>query len=64
MEIMITVARTLHRFELKRVPGSTPSEESVGPGWETRDRNQLQLEDAYISLVEGPNLQLRKRQHW
>lgn len=62
MEIMITVARTLHRFELRRVPGSNRSAGRGKLEWEARDKNELQLEDAYISLVEGPNLQFRKRQ--
>lgn len=61
MKIMITVARTLHRFELRRVPGPTRSAGSVRLGWEAQDTDQFQLEDAYVSLVQGPNLQFRKR---
>lgn len=60
-EIMITVARTLHRLELRRAPGSTLGGGGHELGWGARDKRQLQLEDAFISLRQGPEVQFRKR---
>ncbi|KAI0152088.1 benzoate 4-monooxygenase cytochrome P450 [Hypoxylon sp. NC0597] len=62
MEIMITVARTLHRFELRRAPKPVHSTENIDLRLGGRDKNQFQIEDAYISLVKGPDVQFRKRQ--
>lgn len=62
LEIMITVARTLYRFELRRVPGSTRGGGDDHLGWGRRDKNQFQIEDAYIALRQGPDVQFRKRQ--
>ncbi|KAI0599544.1 benzoate 4-monooxygenase cytochrome P450 [Biscogniauxia sp. FL1348] len=55
-EILITVARTLHRLDVRRTPGST-----LGGGKAAPDRNQFQLVDAYISLRKGPEVQFRRR---
>lgn len=55
MEIMIIVARTLHRFELRQMPGSTRG------GGEGDNRNQFQLEDVYVTVRQGPDVQFRKR---
>jgi cytochrome P450 len=60
-EIMITVARTLHRLEFRRAPGSTFGGGASELGWGARDKCQFQLEDAYISLRQGPEVQFRKR---
>ena len=60
-EIMITVARTLHRLDIRRVPGSTLGGGKPEFGWGARDENQFQLVDAYISLRHGPEVQFRKR---
>lgn len=61
-EIMITVARTLHRLEVRRTPGSTLGGGRHELGWGARDKRQFQLEDAYISLRQGPEVQFRKRE--
>ncbi|RYP75443.1 hypothetical protein DL771_002328 [Monosporascus sp. 5C6A] len=63
MEMMITAARTLHRFELRRAPGSTLGGGNEDLGWGGRDAKQYQLEDAYIALHQGPEVQFRKRQY-
>lgn len=55
-EMMLVVARTLHRAEVRRAPGST-----FGGGSTPRDAGQMQLQDAYISLRKGPEVQFRKR---
>ncbi|RYP41689.1 hypothetical protein DL767_000894 [Monosporascus sp. MG133] len=60
-ELMITVARTLHRLDVRRAPGSTVGGGAPELGWGARDRKQYQLIDAYISLRRGPVVQFRKR---
>lgn len=55
MEMMIVIARTLYRLDVRRVPGST-----LGGG-KMENRDQYQLVDAYISLRRGPEVQFRKR---
>lgn len=60
-EIMTTVARTLHRLELRRAPGSTLGGGKQELGWGARDERQFQLEDAFISLRQGPEVQFKKR---
>ncbi|KAF2971899.1 hypothetical protein GQX73_g1749 [Xylaria multiplex] len=60
-EMLLVVARTLLRFELRKAPGSTLGEGSPELGWGARDRKQFQVVDAYISLKEGPEIQFRKR---
>ncbi|KAI1330885.1 benzoate 4-monooxygenase cytochrome P450 [Xylariaceae sp. FL0255] len=60
-EMMMTVARMLYRFEVRRSPGSTVGCGHPDWGWGRRDKNQFQLLDAYISLRKGPELQFRRR---
>ncbi|KAI0406342.1 benzoate 4-monooxygenase cytochrome P450 [Xylaria palmicola] len=60
-EMMITVARTLYRFEMRRAPGSTLGCGRPDLGWACTDEKQFQLLDAYISLREGPEVQYRRR---
>ncbi|KAI1498016.1 benzoate 4-monooxygenase cytochrome P450 [Biscogniauxia marginata] len=60
-EMVITVARVLHRLDVRRAPGSTLGGGSPKLGWGARDRNQLQVVDAYISLRQGPEIQFKKR---
>ncbi|KAK8023702.1 benzoate 4-monooxygenase cytochrome P450 [Apiospora rasikravindrae] len=60
-EIMIVLARTLYRFDIRRAPGSTKGGGRPELGWGARDRNQLQLTDAFISLRQGPEVQFKKR---
>ncbi|KAK8037395.1 benzoate 4-monooxygenase cytochrome P450 [Apiospora marii] len=60
-EIMITVARTLHRLDIRRAPGSTMGGGRAEFGWGATDEKQLQLVDAYIALRRGPEVQFRRR---
>lgn len=60
-EILLFVARTLLRFDLRKSPGSTLGEGRPELGWGERDRNLLQIVDAYVSLKQGPEVQFRKR---
>ncbi|CAJ2501952.1 Uu.00g048050.m01.CDS01 [Anthostomella pinea] len=60
-EIMLVVARTLLRFDLRKAPGSTLGEGSPELGWGQRDAKQFQLVDAYITVKQGPEVQFRKK---
>lgn len=60
-EMMITVARTLHRLDIRRAPGSTLGAGKPSLGWGERDPRQIMLYDAFISLREGPEVQFKKR---
>ncbi|KAI1853895.1 hypothetical protein JX265_012580 [Neoarthrinium moseri] len=60
-ELMITLARTLHRMDVRREPGSTEGAGAPELGWGARDDKQFHLYDAYISLRHGPRVQFRKR---
>lgn len=62
-EIMITVARTLFRFEVRRAPGSTVGCGRHELGWGCYDETQFQLVDVYISTRQGPEVQFRRRNH-
>lgn len=53
IELMITVARTLHRLDVRREPGST-----VGGG---ADPKQYELIDAFTAVRHGPVVQFRKK---
>lgn len=60
-EMMLTVARTLHRLDIRLAPGSTLGAGSPSLGWGERDPRQMMLYDAFISLRDGPEIQFRKR---
>lgn len=61
LELLITIARTLYRFDVRAEPGSTLGEGKPELGWGRRDRKQFQVDDAYISIRHGPMIQFRKR---
>lgn len=62
LELMIVVARTLHRLDVRVPPGDMMGQGAPGWGWGRRNPNDFQLEDAYIALREGPMVQFRKRE--
>ncbi len=62
LEMMLVTARTLYRMDIRLAPGSTLGEGTSELGWGRRDKNQFQVEDAYIAIRHGPMVQFRKRQ--
>ena len=62
LELLTTTARTLFRFDVRAAPGSTLGEGAPELAWGRRDRNQFQLDDAYISMRDGPMLQFKERE--
>jgi cytochrome P450 len=61
LEMLLVIARTLYRMDVRLAPGSTLGEGAPELGWGRRNKNLYQLEDAYISLRHGPMLQFRRR---
>lgn len=61
LELLITIARTLYRLDVRAEPGSTLGEGRPELGWGRRDRKQFQMDDAYVSMRDGPMVQFRKR---
>ncbi|OTB16941.1 hypothetical protein K445DRAFT_21134 [Daldinia sp. EC12] len=61
MEMTLIIARTLHGLDIRRAPGSTLGGGRPGLGWGATDRKQHFVQDAYISLRHGPEVQFRKR---
>ena len=62
LELLMTIARTLYRLDVRAASGSTLGEGSPELGWGRRDRKQFQLYDTFISLREGPMIQVKKRE--
>lgn len=61
MEMQLVLARTLHRFDVRRAPGQTVGEGRPELNWGRRDPDTYQLHDAYLSMRDGPYIQIRKR---
>jgi len=62
LEIMVTIARTLYRMDLRALPGDTMGEGSPELPWGRRNRHVFQLTDAWIGLRNGPMVQFKKRE--
>jgi cytochrome P450 len=60
-EMMLVVARTLYRFHVRRAPGSIFGAGGPELGWGASDSTQMHLQDAYITLRKGPEVQFKKR---
>lgn len=61
LEMLLIIARTLFRLDVRAAPGSTLGEGNPDLGW-GRNRNEYQLFDAFISLVDGPMVQFKTRE--
>jgi cytochrome P450 len=61
LELQVITARVLFRMDVQCPPGNNLGGGSPELGWGRRDRKQFQLEDAFVSLVNGPMVQFRKR---
>lgn len=61
VELLVTVAKTLHRLEIRRAPGSPSGSGKAEPGRGAEDGNDLHVHDAFISTVRGPQVQTRAR---
>ena len=59
--ISMIVARTLWRSDVRLASGVTKGEGSEELGWGMRDKRQHMLIDSYVTMLEGPVLQFRKR---
>lgn len=59
-EVMITIARTLHRLGVLRVPGSMFGGESLDLGWGASNEKEMYVQDAFVALRQGPEMQFRR----
>ena len=62
LEILMSVARTLFRMDVRGEPGSTLGEGNPKLGWGMRERKHFQLADRFISAHDGPMIQFKKRE--
>lgn len=62
LELLLTIARTLFRLDVRAAPGSTLGEGYPDLGWGRRNRNEYQVFDAFISMREGPMVQFKTRE--
>lgn len=62
LELLLTIARTLFRLDVRAAPGSTLGEGNPNLGWGQRNRNEYQLFDAFISMRDGPMVQFKTRE--
>lgn len=60
-ELLITAAKTLHRMDVRLVPGDTLGAGSPERGWGMRSKDHVTLKDAFIAVRDGPMLQFRRR---
>lgn len=61
LNLSLPVAKTLWRMDMQLAPGTHVGEGRAELGWGQRDPRQFVLEDAYISLRQGPVLQFKPR---
>lgn len=63
LELALVIARTLHRFDVRRPVGDEGNKGQGDPAgeWGTRNKDVFQLGDAYISVRDGPMVQFRRR---
>jgi cytochrome P450 len=60
-EQLIVVARTLFLMDVKLAPGDDLGAMKSEFGWGRSYKNKFDVKDAYISIRDGPRVQLRKR---
>lgn len=60
LELLITVARTLWRYDARIAPGTDLGGGRPELGWGRRDRNQYMIEDAFTSMRDGPMVQFKQ----
>jgi len=60
-ELLIAVARTLHRMDVRLLEGDTLGGGREEMGWGARSPAQFQIRDFYVALRDGPRVQVRKR---
>jgi cytochrome P450 len=61
LELLITVARTLYRIDVRIPQGNFLGGGAPELGWGRRDKNVYQLQDAYVAIRNGPMVEFRKR---
>ena len=62
MELLIVVAKLVYKFELKQDPTNNLGAGSPSGAPGHRDRDIYQIQDAFISLRDGPMIQYKRRE--
>ncbi|KAI1777222.1 cytochrome P450 monooxygenase-like protein [Hypoxylon cercidicola] len=60
VELLIAVARTLYRLDVRREPESTVGGGAPEFGWGSRSPKQYDIRDAFVSIRRGPMVQFKK----
>ncbi|KFY09577.1 hypothetical protein V492_05436 [Pseudogymnoascus sp. VKM F-4246] len=60
-ELLITIAKTLHRMDVRLALGDTLGAGASGLRWGMRSKDHITFKDAYISIKNGPMVQFRRR---
>ena len=61
VELQVIIARTLWRLDVRLNPGDMTGAGKKDGRWGMRDEKHFQVRDAYVTLFDGPVVQLRKR---
>jgi len=59
LELLLVVARTVWKSDLKLAPGYAIGEGRPELGWGQRNRNQYVVKDSFLCLKDGPVLQFK-----
>ncbi|MCJ1465300.1 hypothetical protein MMC07_003917 [Pseudocyphellaria aurata] len=62
LELTISLARLLYQLDVKVPDGDSLGQGSSELMWGRRNKNQFQLDDAFIACKQGPMAQFKKRQ--
>ena len=62
LELSLTIARTLFRFDVRGEPGNTLGEGNPDMGWGSRNKNNFQVTDTFIAMRDGPMVQFKRRE--
>ena len=62
LELLITIARTLYRLDVRAAPGSTLGEGNPDLGWGRGEKDEFQLFDAFVAMRDGPMVQFKRRE--
>jgi len=61
LEMLLTIARTLYRVDIRGLPGDTLGGGSPDLPWSMREVEHFQIRYAFMAQRDGPNVQFKKR---
>lgn len=60
-ELLITIAKTLHRMDVRLAPGDTVGAGSAKLSWGLRDEGHVVFKEYYLSIRDGPTVEFCRR---